>query len=217
MRLINLAHAAIFILLLTSFSFAQVSTLDSPADSTIISGLPVTLSWSWSYEQPVTQYHLQVDSYISFNSPVIDSYISSIEISESFIADQPLLYDHNRYFWRVQAYYMVGPDQYEWSDWSEDWLFTVNCQGFCGDANGDSRVNVADVVYILNYVFLGGDPPRPVLACGNSNSDIVVNVSDAVYLIGCIFVGGICPGDCLLGFDNNSWPDGDCCEFVFDY
>jgi hypothetical protein len=28
----------------------------------------------------------------------------------------------------------------------------------CGDANGDASVNVSDAVYIINYVFVGGDP-----------------------------------------------------------
>jgi hypothetical protein len=30
---------------------------------------------------------------------------------------------------------------------------------YCGDANGDATVNIADVVYLLNYLFLGQAPP----------------------------------------------------------
>lgn len=29
----------------------------------------------------------------------------------------------------------------------------------CGDANGDGDINVGDAVYIINYIFKGGDPP----------------------------------------------------------
>ena len=30
---------------------------------------------------------------------------------------------------------------------------------FCGDASGDSMVNVSDAVFIIGYVFSGGPPP----------------------------------------------------------
>ncbi len=64
----------------------------------------------------------------------------------------------------------------------------------CGNANGDSNVNVSDAVYIINYVFVGGDPPSP-LASGDVNCDMTVNVSDAVYIINYVFVGGNAPCD----------------------
>jgi hypothetical protein len=72
----------------------------------------------------------------------------------------------------------------------------------CGDANGDGLVNVSDAVYIINYVFVGGDPPDP-LAAGNANCDIGVNVSDAVWIINYIFVGGNAPCD----WDGDGMPD----------
>jgi len=80
----------------------------------------------------------------------------------------------------------------------------------CGDANGDLTVNVSDAVYIINWVFVGGDPPVP-LACGDANGDCNVGVSDAVYLINYVFVGGNPPGDCSFGC--LLWPDGDCGPF----
>jgi hypothetical protein len=85
------------------------------------------------------------------------------------------------------------------------------CQGRCGNANDDSGVNVSDAVYVINYVFIGGDPPLPVKACGNANSDSGVNVSDAVYIINYVFIGGDPPGDCHPGI----WgaEGGDCCPF----
>lgn len=89
-----------------------------------------------------------------------------------------------------------------------------SCQGMCGDPNFDGNVNVSDAVYIINYVFIGGDPPQPVLACGNANNDSSVGVSDAVYIINFVFVGGNSPGDCLK--HGGSWPNDDCCPFVSD-
>jgi hypothetical protein len=64
-----------------------------------------------------------------------------------------------------------------------------------GDANGDQTINVSDAVYVINYVFAGGDPPDPYEA-GDSNCDTIVNVSDAVWVINYVFVGGPEPGDC---------------------
>jgi photosystem II stability/assembly factor-like uncharacterized protein len=65
----------------------------------------------------------------------------------------------------------------------------------CGDANFDATVNVSDAVWIINYVFIGGDPPIPYEA-GDVNCDGTVNVSDAVWIINYVFVGGNDPCDC---------------------
>lgn len=69
-------------------------------------------------------------------------------------------------------------------------------QYMLGDVNLDGSVNVSDAVYIINYVFVGGQPPQPILEAGNVNCDPTVNVSDAVYIINYVFVGGSAPGDC---------------------
>ncbi|MBD3218834.1 MAG: S8 family serine peptidase [candidate division Zixibacteria bacterium] len=85
------------------------------------------------------------------------------------------------------------------------------CQGRCGDANNDGSVNVSDAVTVINYVFIGGSQPQPVLACGDANSDGTVNVSDAVWVINYVFIGGTAPGDCAPGAP--MWGGNDCCEF----
>ncbi len=65
-----------------------------------------------------------------------------------------------------------------------------------GDANWDGAVNVSDAVYLINYVFIGGDPPQPEMYVGDANCDTAVNVSDAVWIINYVFIGGPEPGDC---------------------
>jgi hypothetical protein len=63
----------------------------------------------------------------------------------------------------------------------------------CGDANGDGIAgNISDVVYLIWYIFQGGDPPDPYSA-GDVTCDGQVNVSDLVYLIHYIFDGGPAP------------------------
>lgn len=62
-----------------------------------------------------------------------------------------------------------------------------------GDVNWDNRVNIADVVYLLNMVFHFGPPPYPELRVGDVNCDGNVNLPDAVYLINQIFHYGPVP------------------------
>ena len=62
-------------------------------------------------------------------------------------------------------------------------------QFWCGDANGDGKVTVSDVVYMINYLFKGGPPPIPLKA-GDVNCDGKETVSDVVYIVSYLFKGG---------------------------
>lgn len=67
----------------------------------------------------------------------------------------------------------------------------------CGDADGNGNVNIADVVFLIAYIF-GGPAPQS-LAAANVDCSQTINVADAVYLIAYIFSDGYAPCD----------PDGD--------
>jgi len=62
-----------------------------------------------------------------------------------------------------------------------------------GDANGDGKLTVSDVVYLINYLFKGGPAPAP-LASGDANCDGQLKVADVIYLINYLFKGGPVPG-----------------------
>ncbi len=64
---------------------------------------------------------------------------------------------------------------------------------FPGDANNDWSVNVADGIFLINYVFKSGPAPDP-LDYGDANCDAVINVGDIVKIINYIFSGGAAPG-----------------------
>jgi HYDIN/CFA65/VesB-like, Ig-like domain/PQQ-like domain/Dockerin type I domain len=86
------------------------------------------------------------------------------------------------------------------SSWSENVIVTI--KAFCGDASNDGEVNVSDAVWIINYVFVGGDPPNPYEA-GDTDCSGSVDVSDAVWIINYVFVGGNDPCDT----DGDTIPD----------
>lgn len=62
----------------------------------------------------------------------------------------------------------------------------------CGDADGNELVNISDAVFLISYIFAGGEAPDP-LAAGDADCDGITNISDAVYLIAYIFSSGPAP------------------------
>ena len=78
------------------------------------------------------------------------------------------------------------------STWHDDFLTMKYYQLLCGDADGSGDVGISDVVFLVNYIFLGGPFPDP-----NSQADVdctgIISVSDVVHLINAIFEGGPAP------------------------
>lgn len=51
-----------------------------------------------------------------------------------------------------------------------------------GDPNSDSISNIADSVFIVNYLFLQGASPQCLLSA-DSNADLVIDISDIIFLL----------------------------------
>ena len=64
-----------------------------------------------------------------------------------------------------------------------------------GDVTGDGAVDIADVMYLINYLFIGGSSPDP-MRIGDVNCDEAVDVADVMYLINYLFIGGSAPSCC---------------------
>ncbi|MGB7061143.1 MAG: LamG-like jellyroll fold domain-containing protein [Candidatus Zixiibacteriota bacterium] len=62
-----------------------------------------------------------------------------------------------------------------------------------GDANGDGIVDVADVVYLVSYLYRNGPTPDPEWV-GDCNCDDIIDVADIVYLVSYLYRGGPPPG-----------------------
>ncbi len=59
-----------------------------------------------------------------------------------------------------------------------------------GDADGNGVVNVADVFYLINFLFAGGPVP---IGESDADADAAVSVTDVFYLINHLFAGGPAP------------------------
>ncbi len=71
----------------------------------------------------------------------------------------------------------------------------------CGDVDATGEINMGDVIYIINYLFMGASEPWPVECAGNANCDTTVDVGDIIFLIGYLFLGSSEPEDCCC----NGW------------
>ena len=75
----------------------------------------------------------------------------------------------------------------EIQDW--DYVTIKYFQSLRGDCNRDGIIDIADVVYLINYLFIDGPAPVP-LEAGDANCDGLVDIADVVYLINYLFING---------------------------
>jgi hypothetical protein len=73
-------------------------------------------------------------------------------------------------------------------------MLGVGCTYVCGDVDYSGGVDIDDIVYLVNYIFLGGEPPTP-MEVGDVDCSGAADIDDAVYLIQYIFAGGNPPCD----------------------
>lgn len=69
-----------------------------------------------------------------------------------------------------------------------------------GDPNYDGKVNLSDIIFIVNYVFKSGTAPKfPFM--GNANEDCNTNIQDIIVLVNYVFKGGAEPKGWDCSFD----------------
>jgi hypothetical protein len=117
-------------------------------------------------------------NYCALRYPAAGSSVYKVVFSSfSFEAvPQAGSYPNNSYtlMRRIMNWFGVGQSSQQW---------------IRGDANGDQEIDGADVVYLLNYLFRGGDPPDPMEA-GDANCDGSVTSGDVVYLLSYLYRDG---------------------------
>lgn len=94
----------------------------------------------------------------------------------------------------VQLKYLLRSDEgLHLGGWNIDDVLILGIASYKrGDVNGDNNISVTDVIYFMNYLFKGGNPPNP-LGSGDANCDGNSTVSDVIFLIYYLFKGGPTP------------------------
>lgn len=150
-------------------------------------GLEVFLRFSYDTDQSQTEEGIYLDDIRPVGIFAVQNVISPVLDTLYTFTDKPV----GLYSYKVRA----RDAQQQWSPYSNREMTYVEQTYLCGDANGDVGINVADAVYLINYVFRGGLAPEPPEA-GDANGDGSLNVADAIYLVNFVFRSGpepICP------------------------
>jgi hypothetical protein len=102
--------------------------------------------------------------------------------------------------WALREMYTNGlwiiDVEYQMFEWGALWgnpALSMASYVLRGDANGDGVINLADVVYLINYLYKSGFAPSPPDA-GDTNCDGTVDLADVVNLINYLYKGGPAPG-----------------------
>jgi hypothetical protein len=154
----------------------------SPPDQQTVSVYPFHFDWVSSFDLNGDSVFYRV--YIDMDS-TFSSADSSVFITDTSWTCTISLKDSTNYFWKVKAFDNKGGASYS----EQTWSFFLVLPFMYGDANGDGVINVVDVVYLINYLFISGPAPDPIQA-GDVNCDGFVNVTDVVYLINYLFIDG---------------------------
>lgn len=124
--------------------------------------------------------HLSLDRNFDFawiSAPLLDttgSRTDSLEFSE-------------RYWWKVTAEdrtLLVSESAID-----SFWTWTL------GDADNSHTVDVADLSFLVDYLFKSGSAPCDLLI-GDTDGNCAVNVSDLTYLVNFLLKGGPVPVPC---------------------
>jgi hypothetical protein len=75
------------------------------------------------------------------------------------------------------------------------WTVVEGPEFVCGDANGDGYANIADAIFLIDWLLKGGIAP-PVLEAADTDCSGEHNIVDIVVILDWIFRGG--PGPCCL-------------------
>jgi hypothetical protein len=151
--------------------------------------------FAWDYEgNLIPGFPLYVSNQASPFSfwpytPLISDLDGDGKLNLVVVSDWP---DHRVVCWGLDVYY--DSTKMHWPKYMHDKrnssIFQLeDYTVWRGDTDGDGMIDIADVIYLLNYLYKGGSAPDP-LERGDTNEDGVVDLADAVHLINYLFRHG---------------------------
>mgnify|MGYP006280730905 CR=1 FL=1 len=170
----------------------QPPTVPDPIYPPDTSGLPVfdmtpEFTWvpSWDpdpYDSVWYRLVIALDSNFTFVNTIDSIAGSPYELTDSLNFD-------TRYWWRVRAFDKTGLSTL--SEFSKDfWTWTL------GDLDHNHSVDIADLVYLVSYMFQSGQAPYPLYIADINGDCVGPDISDLIYLVTYMFNGGPPPGVC---------------------
>lgn len=169
-----------------------------PANGTILSLDEPTLVLGWIGDQrPDTRHRVRLerDGVLVAESGELES--TTYEVASLVSGD---------YTWRVTSSNPRGEVP------GPSWSFTADVESTShefvrGDPNASGTIDLSDPVFILTWLFLGGQTPSCVDAA-DANGDHGTDIADAIYVLVWLFAGGQVPP--APSPSSTNWALGDC-------
>lgn len=79
------------------------------------------------------------------------------------------------------------------SDSATQQITVTACLAKAGDANNDLKINLTDVIFLVNYVFKSGTAPSPLCRGDANGTTGTPNLTDVIFLVNRVFKGGPAP------------------------
>jgi hypothetical protein len=156
----------------------------SPADSELVPLPNIVLEWEDF--QVIDSFIVEIDNNSNFASPEI---IDTVEEATYTASGSAMISGYPQY-WRLMATNDCGATPY-----TSAWSF-IPCGEMHGNADGNTFIDIDDVVFIIQYIFVGGPEPDPSWQ-GDADCNGETDIDDVVYIIEYIFSGGPQPcGGC---------------------
>ncbi len=156
--------------------------LVSPDDGAEDVSQPLMIDWD--VVGGADMYELQIDTSATFAERMMDTTMGATECEVSGMTEGMT------YHWRVRAH-----NVFDWGDWSAIRTFSTELTWICGDIDNDSLINIFDITYIIQYLYLEG--PAPMFPnAADVNNDGTINIFDATHMIEFLYRNGpdpVCP------------------------
>jgi len=123
----------------------------------------------------------------------IETQVYSADTGKHLCVDSSYFPPNGQWHWNSTTGGLLFPN------WSGPHCFEIaaccNHDGIRGDVDYNMAVNVADLTYLVNYLFFQGPAP-PCLEEGDVNGDGAINVADLTFLVDYLFFNGVAPAAC---------------------